>query len=521
MVKNESGEFKIEKSDLPWEPENLPVSIGIDPLRPYQVVLEYRAVLKPDPNAPNQAFIQISMGRFGVGIRTSKAMEEIMKDKVCGMCGNINRNQTDEYGGSGKPNLEFLREIVNYPPSPSQSCEPIGNYSLRYLPATTTGRRKRQVAMDNGVCTSDTDRTAAEKRCAVINDPSGPFGVCHGKNKDREAMFDDCVQDTCLDSKFFCSSMEFYALKCGSFGKPGNWRVATKCHLKCPAGMKYNSCVNRDCLKTCQNQNPCVLEDENEAHHCSEGCVCQGDTVWDMTTSKCVPLAVCDDKNRQPEFPQDFTLTDETYETDPNELDNAGGEDDKGKTKKPNTTIPPFFPCAKLGKFKKRFCQVGKFCFRRRSRLVVGNCGKLCVCTKKGFRCRGLERKGKRVCLKCKEGKAKGKCKQLQFLHLIMPRPVFPCTMGMNFGRRGKACRLGSSCFPPGTPLVKGPCQRICVCGKDGKEKCRLPNLDKIPRLKKKCLYCRKNAKKCPLVFLGQVRMAEIRKAKRMRNRNS
>ncbi len=89
-------------------------------------------------------------------------------------------------------------------------------------------KRRKRAAVEKmkevDPCTDEAGLALGQQKCAIINDPEGPFAVCRDKNKNRQKMYDACVNDVCYNVTFLETHMEQYHASCGESGEPGDWR---------------------------------------------------------------------------------------------------------------------------------------------------------------------------------------------------------------------------------------------------------------------------------------------------------
>lgn len=139
------------------------------------------------------------------------------RDKVCGLCGNFNDMQKDDFI---LPNRRLTSNVNEFGTSwkitiPNVVCENgcQGNNCPNCHPANKAVFSKSTY-------------------CGIVTDPKGPFAVCHSKLNPKP-YFDDCVFDVCAsngEGKVLCSSVAAYALNCHMAGVDiKNWRTSSFC----------------------------------------------------------------------------------------------------------------------------------------------------------------------------------------------------------------------------------------------------------------------------------------------------
>ncbi|XP_064495645.1 IgGFc-binding protein-like [Pseudopipra pipra] len=126
-------------------------------------------------------------------------------------------------------------------------------------------------------------------RCAVLADPSGPFGGCHRAVPPR-AHLDTCELQVCAGGAGGgdpCPAFQGYAAACqAAGGELREWREETGCPLLCPPRSQYQLCA-RTCARTCAGVSappPC-------SGRCFEGCQCSEGLLFDG--ARCVPPGNC------------------------------------------------------------------------------------------------------------------------------------------------------------------------------------------------------------------------------------
>ncbi|XP_072266261.1 IgGFc-binding protein-like [Pyxicephalus adspersus] len=235
------------------------------------------ATLKPDVNIFLSGHDVVVTTAFGVSVRFDGNHRVVVTipgeyaNKVCGICGNFNRNKTDD----------FL--------NPDGELEPDSN-SLGNSWQVDNDTRCTPGEVLPPACTDDEkDIITSNSFCGIITNKDGPFKNCHGVI-DPSVYFNNCVYDLCelnLDPGVLCDSLQSYAQSCQAHGVTiGPWRNDSFCPLKCPPNSHYAQCGTA-CPATCVkpgSPSNCNLP-------CTEGCACdQGYVLYDK---KCVPSSQC------------------------------------------------------------------------------------------------------------------------------------------------------------------------------------------------------------------------------------
>ncbi|XP_061564630.1 alpha-tectorin-like [Cololabis saira] len=200
--------------------------------------------------------------------RVSISVPSNYRGKLCGLCGNFNGNQSDEF-------LIPNGSIVTAPDDFGAAWKVPGNYSC----SDGCGSSCPQ-------CNND---GPARAQCEVIQASDGPFSFCHDE-VDPEPYFNDCVFDVCVSGNgghdLLCRAIEAYVTACQSANvRIYPWRQNTTCIIDCPENSHYELC-GTDCGHTCASSTDATCE-----HVCSEGCFCDEGLVRSGMT--CVPVERC------------------------------------------------------------------------------------------------------------------------------------------------------------------------------------------------------------------------------------
>uniref|UniRef100_A0A665VU45 Fc fragment of IgG binding protein n=1 Tax=Echeneis naucrates TaxID=173247 RepID=A0A665VU45_ECHNA len=179
------------------------------------------------------------------------------REKVCGLCGNFNGNQKDDF------------QMPNH-----QVTDNVNVFGKSWM-LTISGVVCENGCEGNNCPNCDPARKAVFSKstyCGIVMAPKGPFAVCHSK-LDPKPYFDDCVFDVCAsngDGKVLCNSIAAYAFNCHMAGvEVKNWRTASFCPMKCPANSHYEVCADA-CSASC----PGLTEIVQCSTSCTEGCEC-------------------------------------------------------------------------------------------------------------------------------------------------------------------------------------------------------------------------------------------------------
>nr|XP_040022015.1 IgGFc-binding protein isoform X1 [Gasterosteus aculeatus aculeatus] len=192
--------------------------------------------------------------------------------KMCGLCGNYNKKDSDDFMLPGGRTTENVDEF--------------GKAWAVDLPGNVCGGCGGQCP----VCEpakANLYRTADS--CGIIIAPNGPFKVCHSKI-DPAAYLSNCVFDVCAldgDKDTLCNSVQSYALACQSEGvKIQPWRSSSFCPASCPAHSHYEVCAD-----TCGGNCASFISPFTCPESCFEGCECDDGFVFNGI--QCVPLDNC------------------------------------------------------------------------------------------------------------------------------------------------------------------------------------------------------------------------------------
>ncbi|XP_059181103.1 alpha-tectorin-like [Centropristis striata] len=192
------------------------------------------------------------------------------RGKTCGLCGNFNGNQNDEFH------------------------TPTG-----MMVSTPDEFGRAWKVADNDTCSdgcgsscprcANVNEGPARAHCGLIQAADGPLSFCH-EQVDPAPYFNDCVFDVCLDlnqaQDLLCRAIQTYVSACQSANvRIYPWRQNTTCRLDCPANSHYELC-GTDCGHTCASSTDATCEQV-----CSEGCFC--DEGFLRSGTSCVDVESC------------------------------------------------------------------------------------------------------------------------------------------------------------------------------------------------------------------------------------
>ncbi|OCT83942.1 hypothetical protein XELAEV_18022081mg [Xenopus laevis] len=204
-------------------------------------------------------------------------LDPIFKTKTCGLCGNFNDKQSDDFQaingvieGTGASFANTWKTQADCP-----------NIKNVYEDPCSLSVENEQYAL---------------QWCGLITDPNGPFAACHSQVNPQ--MFQkNCMFDTCNCEKSedcMCASLSSYSRTCVTKGvKLTGWQANTPCskYTKyCPESLNYTFSMST-CQPTCRSRfEPDIT--------CSikftpvDGCSCTKGFYMD-DSGKCVPEAAC------------------------------------------------------------------------------------------------------------------------------------------------------------------------------------------------------------------------------------
>ncbi|XP_039730048.1 von Willebrand factor isoform X2 [Pteropus medius] len=200
----------------------------------------------------------------------SVVLKQTFQEQVCGLCGNFDGIQNNDFTSS---NLRVEEDPVDFGNSwkVSPQCADTRKVSLDSSPATCHNNIRKQTMVDSS--------------CRILT--SDIFQDCN-KLVDPEPFLDVCIYDTCScesigDCACFCDTIAAYAHVCAQHGKVVTWRTATLCPQSCEdrnlrengyeCEWRYNSCAPA-CPVTCQHPEPlaCPVQCVEGCHaHCPPG----------------------------------------------------------------------------------------------------------------------------------------------------------------------------------------------------------------------------------------------------------
>ncbi|XP_014815433.1 PREDICTED: mucin-5AC [Calidris pugnax] len=198
------------------------------------------------------------------------------KGQTCGLCGNFNDMQTDDFKTTSGV-TEGTSAAFGNTWKTRADCPNVKN------------------TFENPCSVSIQNDQYAQHWCGMLSDTTGPFAECHS-TVNPEVYQKNCMFDTCNCEKSedcMCAALSSYVRACAAKGVLlTGWRskACTKYTTLCPKSLKYTYNVN-SCQPTCRSlSEPDVT--------CSikfvpvDGCTCINGTYMDES-GKCVPAASC------------------------------------------------------------------------------------------------------------------------------------------------------------------------------------------------------------------------------------
>ncbi|CAH1271803.1 MUC5AC [Branchiostoma lanceolatum] len=173
------------------------------------------------------------------------------KGQTCGLCGNFNGNQLDDFTVKGMPET---------------SVAAFGNSWKANADCLDVPRDQILEA-----CAVNTQRADyANSMCGVINSPI--FAACHRVVR-PDPYFKECLFDVCeceMGERCLCSAVANYARACARNYAPVEWRSPELCPVECSGGQELQQCGS-SCRTTCRSLSDPIQGCDDE---CVEGCNC-------------------------------------------------------------------------------------------------------------------------------------------------------------------------------------------------------------------------------------------------------
>ncbi|XP_072277618.1 mucin-5B-like [Pyxicephalus adspersus] len=204
------------------------------------------------------------------------ALNPSYKSQTCGLCGNFNDKQADDF--------QTISGVIE---------GTAASFANTWKTQGTCSNVKN--VYEDPCSLSVENEKYAQHWCGLISDPTGPFASCHA-TVNPEVYKQNCMFDTCNCEKSedcMCASLSSYVRACATKGIIlTGWRdnVCTKYMHNCPKSLNYTYSTNT-CQPTCRSLSEpdvtCSIEFVPV-----DGCTCSKGFYMD-DSGKCVPAAAC------------------------------------------------------------------------------------------------------------------------------------------------------------------------------------------------------------------------------------
>ncbi|XP_036165886.1 zonadhesin [Myotis myotis] len=208
---------------------------------------------------------------------------------VCGLCGNFDKNQDNEFMLPSGALTQNLNHFGNSWEVKTKGGLPRFSRSIQ--------EEEEEGDVKTGFHVSECSPEQLElinstQACRVLVDPQGPFAACH-QTVAPEPFQEHCLSDLCATRdpeeqvELRCQVLGAYAIICQEAGATlVSWRDHTHCALACPANTIYQSCMT-PCPASCAN----LAAPRDCEGPCVEGCASLPGYVYSGAQS--LPLALC------------------------------------------------------------------------------------------------------------------------------------------------------------------------------------------------------------------------------------
>ncbi|XP_041795247.1 mucin-5AC-like [Chelmon rostratus] len=196
--------------------------------------------------------------------------------KTCGLCGNFNGNQADDFLKlSGVPDATAAGFVNSW--------------------KTHAGCPNLKSNFENPCSLSLDNDKYAQHWCSMLSDPQGVFASCHSEIS-PDSYKENCMYDSCNCEKSedcMCAAVSSYVHACAAAGiQISGWRktICGKYASSCPSSTVYSYNVTSS-SRTCH----CIGTTDLLCHFSFppvDGCVCAEGTYLD-DSGKCVPPKAC------------------------------------------------------------------------------------------------------------------------------------------------------------------------------------------------------------------------------------
>uniref|UniRef100_G1N8Z1 Mucin-5AC n=1 Tax=Meleagris gallopavo TaxID=9103 RepID=G1N8Z1_MELGA len=203
-------------------------------------------------------------------------LDPSQKGQTCGLCGNFNDIQTDDFRTTSGV-IEGTSAAFGNTWKTQADCP------------------DAKITFENPCTLSIENDKYAQHWCGLLSDTMGPFAECHSTVNpevyQKNCMFDTCNCESTEDC--MCAALSSYVRACAAKGILLNgWRnkVCTKYTNTCPKSLEYTYNVD-SCQPTCRSlSEPDVTC--NIKFVPVDGCTCVNGTYMDES-GKCVPASSC------------------------------------------------------------------------------------------------------------------------------------------------------------------------------------------------------------------------------------
>ncbi|KAK1891904.1 Mucin-5AC [Dissostichus eleginoides] len=195
---------------------------------------------------------------------------------TCGLCGNFNSNQADDFLKlSGVPDATAAGFVNSW--------------------KTHAGCRDVKSSFENPCSLSLENERYAQHWCSMLSEPEGVFASCHSEIS-PDSYKENCMYDSCNcenSEDCMCAAVSAYVHACAAAGiHLSGWRntICGKYASSCPSSMVYS-----DSITTSSHTCRCLGSTDLSCHASFppiDGCVCAQGTYLD-DTGKCVPSTAC------------------------------------------------------------------------------------------------------------------------------------------------------------------------------------------------------------------------------------
>ncbi|KAM8762761.1 uncharacterized protein AB9X84_007402 isoform 2-T2 [Acanthopagrus schlegelii] len=196
--------------------------------------------------------------------------------KTCGLCGNFNNNQADDFLKlSGVPDATAAGFVNSW--KTQAGCPNINS----------NFEDPCSLSLDN--------EKYAQHWCSMLSDPQGVFAPCHSEIS-PDSYKENCIYDSCNCEKSedcMCAAVSSYVHACAAVGiQLSGWRktICGKYASSCPSSMLYSYNITSS-SRTCR----CIGTTDLSCHFTFppiDGCICAEGTYLDES-GKCVLPGTC------------------------------------------------------------------------------------------------------------------------------------------------------------------------------------------------------------------------------------